>query len=178
VGPQIGQQDSDLAGLILLAGPTRPMEDLILDQITYLSNLDGTLSDKEKTDLETLQAQVERVKSEDLSLQTNPEDLPLGIPPAYWLDLSGYQPAEVAKTLDMPILILQGGRDYQVSAEKDFTGWQDAMEGEANATLKLYPELNHLFIAGEGAPSPAEYNSEGHVSEEVVSDIAEWVESH
>ena len=41
--------------------------------------------------------------------------------------------------------------------------------------LKLYQKLNHLFIAGEGMSAPREYNVEGHVDAEVVSDIARWV---
>lgn len=175
LAPRIGQQDPYLAGLIILSGPTRPLEDLVLDQVTYLSNLDGMLTDKEKADLATLQAQVDRVKAPDLSDQVASTDLPLGIPPAYWLDLRGYQPAEVAQTLDMPLLVMQGGRDYQVVAEKDFAGWQVALEGRANATLKLYPELNHLLIAGAGPSTPQEYNVAGHVSEDLLNDIGAWV---
>ncbi|MDF5757646.1 hypothetical protein [Spongiactinospora sp. TRM90649] len=32
---------------------------------------------------------------------------------AYWLDLRGYDPVATAATLDKPMLILQGGRDYR-----------------------------------------------------------------
>ncbi len=60
-------------------------------------------------------------------------------------------------------------------ADKDFAGWQAALEGLSNVTLKLYPELNHLFIAGEGLSLPAEYEVEGHVSQEVIDDIAAWI---
>ncbi len=176
--PRIGQQDPALAGLILLAGPTIPLEDEILDQYTYLFNLDGTLTDAEKTELEKLQAQVARVKDPNLSDQVPATDLPLGIHAAYWLDLRDYHPAEVAKTLAMPMLVLQGGRDYQVSPTKDFAGWKTALADKANATLKLYPDLNHLMIAGQGQPNPAEYQTEGHVAPEVVSDIAAWIKGN
>ena len=44
MAPRIGQQDPNLAGLIIMAGPTRPLEDVIVDQMTYLYNLDGTLT--------------------------------------------------------------------------------------------------------------------------------------
>jgi hypothetical protein len=48
--------------------------------------------------------------------QQAPEgDLPFGVPAAYWIDLRAYQPAAVAATLDQSTLILQGGRDYQVT---------------------------------------------------------------
>ena len=176
VAPRIGQQDPALAGLILLAGPVIPLEDEVLDQYTYLFNLDGSLSDTEKTQLEKIQTQVARVKDPNLSDQVPASDLPLGIQAAYWLDLRDYHPAEVAKTLSMPMLVLQGGRDYQVSPTKDFEGWKTALADKGNAVLKLYPDLNHLMIAGQGPSTPAEYQTEGHVSEEVVQDIANWVE--
>ena len=176
--PRIGQQDPALAGLILLAGPTIPLEDEILDQYTYLFNLDGTLTDAEKTQLEKIQAQVAQVKDPNLSDQVPAADLPLGIQAAYWLDLRDYYPADVAKTLTMPMLVLQGGRDYQVSPTKDFAGWKTALTSKANATLKLYPDLNHLMIAGQGQPSPAEYQTEGHVSQDVVKDIGDWIKGN
>ncbi len=173
--PRIGQQDTALSGLIVMAGPTIPLEDEVLDQYTYLFNLDGALTDAEKSQLEKLQAQVTRVKDPNLSDQVPAYDLPLGIRAAYWLDLRDYHPAEVAKTLAMPILVLQGGRDYQVSPSKDFAGWKTALAGKSNAVLKLYPALNHLMIAGQGPSTPAEYETEGHVSEEVVKDIVDWI---
>ena len=147
VAPRIGQQDPALAGLIILAGLTRTLEDTVLDQVTYLYSLSGPLTDQQKADIEKLQAAVARVKDPNLSSAVPASDLPLNIPAAYWLDLRGYHPEEVAKGLSMPLLVLQGERDYQVSPTKDFPGWQTALAGKANATLKLYPGLNHLFIA-------------------------------
>ena len=173
--PRIGQQDPALAGLILLAGNTRPLEDVVLDQYTYLYSLNGGPTLAQNASLEVLKAQIAKVKDPNLSPSTPATDLPLSLPAAYWLDLRGYQPAEVAKTLPMRLMVLQGGRDYQVSATKDFPVWQAALAGKANATLKLYPDLNHLFISGTQPSTPAEYNVEGHVSADVISDIAQWV---
>jgi hypothetical protein len=54
----------------------------------------------------------------------------------------------------------------------------DVPEGFATlATLKLYPELSHEFIAGEGPATPQDYLVEGHVSEEVIRDIVRWIKS-
>ncbi len=178
MAPRIGQQDPSLAGLIILAGITRPFEDVVLDQYTYLYSLNGGPTSQQVGLLEVLKAQVAAVKDPNLSLSTKNTDLPLSIYPAYWLDLRGYQPAEVAKTLKMPLLVLQGGRDYQVSATKDFPGWQAALSGNPNDTLKVYPDLNHVFISGSGPATPSEYQNPGNVSPEVVSDIGKWVLGH
>jgi alpha-beta hydrolase superfamily lysophospholipase len=76
----------------------------------------------------------------------------------------------------MPLLVMQGERDYQVLAAKDFAGWETALQGNANVTLKLYPELNHLLIAGEGPSTPQEYQTAGHVSQDVIDSIHQWIE--
>ena len=176
--PRIGRQDSMLAGLVVMAGMARPFEDTILDQFTYLYSLSGTLSEQQKASLDILKAQVARAKSPDLSDQTPSKDLPLGMSPAYWLDLRGYQPADVAKSLHMPILVLQGERDYQVSPIKDFEIWKNTLKDNSNVTLKLFPKLNHLFIAGEGKSTPQEYGVEGHVSKDVIDMIAQWIKKN
>lgn len=176
--PRIGQQDPSLAGLIMMAGNTRPLEDVVLDQYTYLYSLNGGPNMTQNASLEVLKAQVARVKDPNLSPSVATNELPLSIPAAYWLDLRGYQPAEVAKTLSMRLMVLQGGRDYQVSPTKDFPGWQSALSGKPNAVLKLYPSLNHLFITGDQPSTPAEYNVESHVSGDVISDIAQWIITH
>ena len=97
-----------------------------------------------------------------------------GAPPAYWLEVKAQTPVATAVKLGIPLLVLQGGRDSQVSG-KDFAGWQRALKGVPRATLKTYPKLNHLFVAGEGPSLPAEYEKPGHVDREVVEDVATFV---
>jgi dienelactone hydrolase len=174
LAPRIAAQDGELAGIILLAGITRPLEDVTLEQVTYLAGLDGEVDQTEQKNIAALSTQVARVKAPELSPDLSAQDLPLNIPAAYWLDLREYNPAETAKTLSVAILVLQGERDYQVTME-DFAGWQQALSGRSNVTLKSYPALNHLFIPGEGQPNPQEYQNAGHVAEEVIGDIANWI---
>ena len=73
------------------------------------------------------------------------------------------------------MLVLQGGRDYQVTPDGDFPRWKKALEENEHAQFELYPPLNHLFIAGEGQSTPTEYDEPLHVDETVIRDIAEWV---
>ncbi len=164
-----------IAGLIVMAGPTRPLEEITLEQVTYIVGLDGTVSADDQTALDELAAQVARVQDPNLSAAIPAEDLPLGIPASYWLDLRGYDPAEMAKDLAQPMLILQGERDYQVTTV-DFEGWQAALASRPDVTFKLYPDLNHLFMTGEGKSTPAEYEVAGHVAEQVIGDIVDWIQ--
>ena len=74
----------------------------------------------------------------------------------------------------MPMLILQGERDYQVTMA-DLEGWRKALSGKSGVTIKSYPTLNHLFMPGEGKSKPSEYEQPGHVADVVVDDIAAWI---
>ena len=175
LAPRIGQQDQALAGLIIMAGITRPLEDTILDQFTYLYSLSGTMTEQQKAELETLKEKVARLKDPEISDNISPKDLPLGIPVNYWLDLRDHKPLEAVKTLKMPLLIIQGERDYQVLKTKDFESWKTALKHRSNVTFKLFPKLNHLFIEGEGKSTPQEYMIEGHIDEDVINTIEQWI---
>ncbi|HYT45490.1 MAG TPA: hypothetical protein VEP90_24405 [Methylomirabilota bacterium] len=125
---------------------------------------------------ESIKKQVALVKSPDLSLSTPASDLPLGVPASYWLDLQGYHPEEIARGLQQPMLILQAEGDYQVTME-DFQIWKSALGGRSDVQFKSYAGLSHLFMPFEGGEksTPAAYNVPGHVAEEVIKDIAQWV---
>ena len=172
--PRIGLADPQITGLIIMAGPTRTLEDITLDQITYISGLDGAISAEEKTYLDSMKLQVKRVKDPTLSPLTPAASLPLGLPANYWLDLRNYSPAETAKKLKQRMLILQGARDYQVTLA-DFDGWKSILTSRPGVQFKLYPDLNHLFISGEGRSTPTEHGNTGHVAEQVIMDITGWI---
>lgn len=175
--PRIGLRDSEIAGFIVLAGPTRPLEDLFLEQMKFAYWLDGSLSDEEKTALEKIKEAVSRIKNMKESEVDVTGERILGARPGYWLDIQGYNPAETAMRLKRPMLILQGGRDYQVK-KKDFEGWKTHLSSRKDMEFKLYPLANHLFIMGRGVSTPAEYLTAGNVGQEVITDIANWIKKH
>ena len=178
LAPRVGQQDNELAGIIIMAGITRSIEETILDQYTYLYNLNGKITEQQKAELDALKEKVDKLKDPKFIENISRQDLPLEMPVAYWKDLHNHNPVNIVKTLDMPILVLQGGRDYQVLESKDFKGWKDALNQKTNATFKLFPKLNHLFIAGEGKSTPQEYMVEGHVEKDVIDSIVQWIKKN
>lgn len=176
LAPRIGARDPLLAGLVILAGATEPLEDAIVRQTQYLANLDGKIDAAEQQQIDSYSAMAQRVKALKLG------DPPIATPPfsapvSYFLDLRGYMPPEAAKLLKQRLLILQGERDYQVTMN-DFAAWQKALSGRANVTFKSYPGLNHLFIEGTGPANPQEYSQAGHVSAAVITDIAQWIKAN
>jgi dienelactone hydrolase len=164
VAPRIADEDGKLAGLIIMAANVRPVEDLVIEQLQWMGAQQSAID------------QAKAVQAKVKKLEPGDEDSPavMGAPPTYWLDLKGYNPAEKAKTLGLPMLILQGERDYQVTMT-DFGLWKAALGNTKGVTLKSYPSLNHLFVAGEGKSLPAEYNKPGHVDAAVVDEIATFV---
>ena len=175
--PRIGLRDPDIAGFIILAGATRSAEEAILEQTSYIIMLDGKTTEIEKIRLKEIQETVEKIRNLRESGAPPEKENLLGAPPEYWLDLRDYVPPVTAKRLKQPMLILQGGRDYQVT-EKDFENWKKSLSSRQNVILRLYPDLNHLFIAGKGKPSPAEYSRAGHVDRQVIDDIAAWIKNN
>lgn len=170
VAPRIAARDPRLAGLILLAASSRNLADLMLEQNEYLASLDGTVSPDEAQALAELRKQVERIKALDIK----EGEAILGAARAYWADILTYDPVATARALAVPMLILQGERDYQVTMA-DFAAWQAGLGQRADVQFKSYPGLNHLFMPGSGTPNPSEYDVAGNVAREVVNDIAAWV---
>ncbi len=163
VAPRIAEEDGQLAGVILLAANARPLEDLIVEQVEYL-NLPAK-------DQEGIRAAAKRVKT----LEPGDSDAPpvLGMPVSYLLDLKNYDPVALAKRVNVPMLVLQGERDFQVTM-KDFNLWKTGLAGTKSA-FKSFPSLNHLMVAGEGKSNEAEYRKPAHVAPEVIDEIAKWL---
>lgn len=172
--PRIYDAGKPIAGLVSLAGSARPLEDLIMEQVEYLAASDDKVTDEEKEQLEKIREQVKLVKSQELTKKTPASKLPLSVPASYWLDLRGYDAAKLAREIPARWLMLQGDRDYQV-IDKDLAAWEAGMKGHPDVTIKRYPKLNHLFMAGEGPCLPSEYYREANVDEAVIMDIAEWI---
>jgi len=174
LAPRIAAQTDELAGIILLAPAARHLEDLMLEQSTYLAQSDGTLDRNEQKDLDTLKVLVDQIKELPETEKIDMETPILGAAPAYWLDLLAYDPVATAADLSLPVLILQGERDYQVTMT-DFGMFQSALSGKDNVIMKSYPTLNHIFIPGEGVSLPAEYQVVSHVDPMVIEDIANFI---
>ena len=171
-GPRIATRDPKIAGLIMLAAPARPIEDIAFGQTNYVAHLRGDPPAGEQARLDQLKLDVAKVKKIDLKAENPP--ILLGLPTQWWLNVKGYDPAVEAKRLGIPMLVLQGERDFQVTMQ-DFALWKSALGASGKATFHSYPELNDLFIKGQGRGSPAEYHNPGNVAPEVVDDIVTWL---
>ena len=159
-----------------MAGATQPLHRAIVRQYRYLTALqdpEGNLDDDPTIQEITRQAAL--VDGLDLASSTSNQPAPLGIPIPYWLDLRGYDPVTVAAQLRKPMLIVQGGRDYQVTVTDDLVGWRTGLAGHPDVTIRVFPADNHLFFSGAGPSEPAEYEPAQHVDDAVIADVAQWI---
>jgi dienelactone hydrolase len=174
LAPRIALGKKDIAGVIMLAAPTRHLEDLVVEQTRYIAE------NEPQSDKATMDKQIEmmdKARTEILALKpSDSAKTVLGVPGSYWLDLAKYDVVAVAKQVKVPMLLMQGERDYQVTAT-DLNSWKQELAGSKNVTIKSYPKLNHLFFEGEGKGTPSEYDQQGYVAVYVVEDISSWVKT-
>ncbi len=83
LAPRIAQQDIELAGIIIMAGMTRSIEETILDQFIYLYNLNGKITKEQKAELHDLKDKVKKLKDPKFIEDISRQDLPLTMPVAY-----------------------------------------------------------------------------------------------
>lgn len=173
VAPRVASAEASVAGLVILAGDTQPMHRSAVRVVRYLAALGPGVIPEAMVEEITRQAAM--VDSPDLSPSTPAGALPFGMSASYWLDMRGYDPVAAAAALDKPMLILQGGRDYQVTVADDLSGWRAGLAHRPDVTIRVYDADNHLFFPGAGPSTPAEYEPPQHVDAAVVNDIAEWL---
>ncbi|MBW7905979.1 MAG: alpha/beta fold hydrolase [Phycisphaerae bacterium] len=168
--PLIARRDGKLAGIALLAGSPRSIVDLLEEQVTYIANFDGVVTDEEREQLDAIRALVAAVRSGDLAAA--PADA--GLSARYLARMHALDVMGAARALKLPVLICHGGRDYQVS-KQDFELWREGLAGRDNVTFELFEALNHLFMEGRGLSSPEEYGRAGHVSGALIERLAGWI---
>lgn len=171
LGPEIAARDTALAGLVVLAGTLRPMAELVIEQLAYLGGLDTNAAAEAQAQIAELRVAMERLGRREVP----PDSAAMGAPASYYYDLMDRPAADFLARVAMPIFVLQGGRDYQVT-RTDYELWQEALAGRANVRFEFYPELSHLFTPGTGMATPQEYMlGTGHVAAEVIADLAEFL---
>ena len=172
LAPRIAERDTRLAGIILLAAPARPLEDLLLEQVTYLNSLAPSAQGRRQ--VADLQRRVENVKHLGTSAYCDTIPFPFDAPRSYWADIVSYRPVETAARLTLPLVVLQAERDYQVTMQ-DYGLWRAGLLKCKNVSFKSYPKLNHLLQEGIGKATPDEYQQPSSVPAYVLDDLARFV---
>ncbi|RIA10369.1 hypothetical protein OE09_2225 [Flavobacteriaceae bacterium MAR_2010_72] len=156
-------------GFISLAGAGQPIDQVIIEQIdktAYIYTEDAKKAFNIMRSGKTTSEYPPQLSSIfDISIQP------------FMMNWMKYNPKDEIATLDMPILIINGTKDLQVSTEEA----QSLKNASPNAQFKLITNMNHVLfiIEGDDLENSKSYNESFRaISPELVSSITDFIESN
>lgn len=158
-------------GCIMMAAPARGFLDTLSRQYDFLESLNPDPTEEEKTAYEDARKELDRMGSWE---SLGEDETVMGLYPAYIKSILEYDNIKDAEDMNMPVLVLQGEEDYQVTVD-DFKIWEDSFKDKENWTFKSFPGLTHMFMSGSYENGPADYMGEKHIPEEVIDVIADFI---
>lgn len=167
----LAEEVPDLAGVVLLAAPARPLDRLVVDQTATQLRLAGADDATSKARLEATEKAFRAIREEGSAAPPF-----LGAPASYWRDVMTVDVPARLRALDRPALVLQGDEDIQVRRDLDFDALREKVgTREGRVTYRSFPGLNHLFQPVEGRSTGAEYGIAKPMDPSVAEAIAEWI---
>ncbi len=179
LAPRIDAEGGNFAGILIMAGSPRKLEEIMMEQNNdVLNSLNPLLKIIAKKQIAALSAKFSNMH--DLSDEEAKSTSIIGkyVNAYYFKEMGEHPSVNYLKVLDKPVFILQGDKDFQVSLEKDFNGYKEILSEKPNVTYKLYPNLNHLFmpsVYGEILKAKIEYKIAQHIDKQVINDISDWI---
>ncbi len=175
--PRIDAEGAGVRGMILMAGTPHRLEETVLRQLKETGRSRSAL--KLITGIEYMIfskkfKKLYQMSDEEAKKKKFAGNLSL----YYFKDLGRKTAADYLLESTKPVLIMQGGRDFQVLAEDDFRLFQELLADRENTEYKLYPDLNHCFVKAiydDIMKASKEYGAERHIGKDVIHDIALFI---
>lgn len=178
LAPRIECSGGDFAGLILLAGTPRRLEEVLLEQteeaLASMKGLARKIGQKQLDQLRQTFDGLYDLTDED----AKKKKLGGGTTAYYFKEMGQPTVAEWLEKTRKPMLIAQGEQDVQVKAAVDFARYRQLLGDRENVTFKLYPGLNHAFVTAFSdsiADAKKEFARERHIGPDVLADLANWI---
>lgn len=171
--PMIGDSLPNIAGLILGAAPARKIEDVLEYQFQYFRET-GSLTKWQYFLYKPMHKRsVNKIRKGKFNKGSKP--MLVYMPGSFFKSVATYDPAESASKQEIPLLVLQGEKDFQVTMV-DFNMFKEKLQIRKNTTFISYPTLNHLFMTSTmEKPTTVEYFVPSNVSYPVINDIQVWI---
>jgi uncharacterized protein len=200
IAPLVAVHSSDVAWIVLLAGPGLNGEDTLLLQSELILKTAGVDDDqiaktrefnkqtyalvRQEKDTATLQAKLsDLVENSGMSASLPPAALQsqvrLMVSPWFRFSLD-YDPVPTLQKTMCPVLALNGEKDLQVAAKENLAKIQKALQDGGNKDFQTteLPGLNHLFQHSPTG-SPTEYGSILEtMAPEALNAVSDWVLKH
>jgi dienelactone hydrolase len=173
IAPMVAASDPQVAAIVLMAGPGKRGDEIILYQIG--SELDGDTKQTDEAKAKARAEQREMIRA--LSEGRDAPKAPAELKGAWMRYFFTYDPLPTVGKVRQPILILQGALDRQVTAEQaDLLEAAARKAGNKDVTKQVYANLNHLFLPAKTG-SPSEYNSlsTNTIGDEVINTLTAWL---
>ena len=200
IAPLVAAHSSDVAWIVLLAGPGLNGEDTLLLQSELILKTAGVDDEqiaktrefnkqtyalvRQEKDTATLQAKLSAlVENSGMSASLPPAALQsqvrLMVSPWFRFSLD-YDPVPTLQKTMCPVLALNGEKDLQVAPKENLAKIQKALQDGANKDFQTaeLPGLNHLFQHSPTG-SPTEYGSILEtMAPEALNAVSDWVLKH
>lgn len=180
LAPRIDAEGGNYRGLIMMAGTPRKLEEIMIDQTDeMLAGMNPIVRFLAKGSVKKLVSSFDGMY--DLTdEEAKNKKMGNGTTLYYFKEMGEHAAPDCLAASEKPMLIMQGEKDFQARADKDFAAYQELLKDKANVTFKLYEGLNHAFVPylyESVSKAKEEYAVERHIGEEVIGDIAAWIES-
>lgn len=195
IAPMVAHRRDEVSFLVLMAAPGIPGDQLLMSQSEALMTAQGFPQEKIDAALAVNRAAYDLVLSplegEKLASELSGVMKQLGLSDAEiqgqvamitlpWMRYYiAYDPSEVLAQTRIPVLVLQGDRDTQVIAHENVPAIEKALHtaGNTRYTVKVYPEMNHLFQPSATGLPPEYGIIDITMDQGVMEDISSWVRS-
>ena len=178
LAPRIDAEGGNYAGLIIMAGSPRKLEEIMLDQneevLRLTKGLVHWIVTKQVKKFAEMFDGMYGLSDEE----AKKKKMGGGTTLYYFKEMGEHAAPGYLTVCEKPILILQGEKDFQATADKDFAAYKQLLAGKENVTFRLYENLSHAFVSsvyGNIMKAKQEYGVEQHIPEEVIADIANWI---
>ena len=177
LAPRIDAEGADVKGLIMMAGTPYRLEDIVLRQLKQAGRGRSILKRIIRMEYRFYRKKFRglyELSDEEAKKKKFAGNLTL----YYFKEMGQRTAADYLLASEKPAFILQGGKDFQVLAGRDYRMFRKLLAGRANTRFKLYPDLNHIFVKGiydDILKASKEYKVERHIPEEVIGDIAAFI---
>ncbi len=181
LAPRIDAEGGRFRGLVLMAGTPFRLEEIVVRQLRQAGQSRGGLMKA----VVGLEDRIFSKKFDGLYEMSDEEakkkKFAGSVTLYYFKEMGRKTAADYLMESDKPVLILQGGMDFQVLPSEDFAAFREQLQGRENVEYRLYDELNHVFVKGiynDILKAGKEYKVEQHIGAEVIDDIAAFIMAH
>ena len=177
LAPRIDAEGADVKGLIMMAGTPCRLEEIVLRQLRQAGRGSSVLKKIIGLEYRFYKKKfrgIYQMSDEEAKKKKFAGNLSL----YYFKEMGQKTAADYLLASKKPVLILQGGKDFQVLVKRDYRMFKKLLAGRENTEYKLYPELNHIFVKGiynDILKASKEYSVEQHIGEDVIGDIAAFI---